>query len=64
MISAALLIYLLFLLIFAILSFFGLYQMWQFGYVGDASKRVISLYILAAAIIVGLTIVAFVLLLR
>ena len=64
MISAALIIYLLFLVVFAVVSFFGLYQMWQFGYVGDASKRIIALYILISAAIVLVSIIAFFVLLR
>lgn len=44
----------LFLLAFGVVSFFGLYQLWHFGYVGDASRRMIILYLgLAGAIIVG-----------
>lgn len=48
--------YLLFLLIFSAASFFALYQLWHFGYVGDASKKMLLIYLAIAA---GLIIVTF-----
>lgn len=64
MTSIALIIYLLFLLFFGVASFFGLYQLWQFGYVGDATKRTIAIYILVSAAVVMVSIVVFFLLIR
>ena len=47
--------YLIFLVVFLIASFFGLYQLWQFGYVGDASRRIVMLYTIASVVIILLT---------
>lgn len=59
MIATALAIYGIFLLIFGVASFFALYQIWQFGYVGDASIRVIILYAATSTLVILGSIVAF-----
>lgn len=47
-------IYAIFLVGFSLFSFFALYQLFHFGYVGDASRRMMILYItIALAIILG-----------
>ena len=58
------LIYIAFLLIWATLSFLGLYQLFQFGYEGDASRRVIAGYIVASLTIIVFSIIAFIVVLR
>ena len=58
--AVALSMYLVFLIIFGVGSFFGLYQLWQFGYVGDATKRVIVLYILLSLLVILGSIIALV----
>ena len=51
----AIAVYILFLLIFGAASFLALYQLWQFGYVGDASFKMLVIYLLIAAAIIVLT---------
>lgn len=46
------LVFIIFLLIFGVASFLALYQLWQFGYVGDASYRVMVLYVLVSLVII------------
>lgn len=58
--AIALSVYLIFLIIFGIGSFFGLYQLWQFGYVGDATKRVIVLYVILSLLVIFGSIIALV----
>lgn len=53
-----------FLLVFFVVSFFGLYQLWQFGYVGDASQRTIVLYIFVCSLIIIGSILAALVILR
>lgn len=57
-------IYVIFLLLWAILSFLGLYQLYQFGYEGDASRRVIAGYAIASLAVIIITLVAFIAILR
>jgi hypothetical protein len=47
--------YILFVLIFSGASFLALYQLWHFGYVGDASVRMLAIYLFIAGAIVVLT---------
>lgn len=51
MITLVLTIYGLFIIGFGVTSFFALYQLWQFGYVGDASLRVIVVYCTVVGVI-------------
>lgn len=48
-------IYTVFLLIFAGASFLALYQLWHFGYVGDASLKMLAVYLVFAAAIILIT---------
>lgn len=59
MIGFALTVYIIFLLIFSVLSYFAVYQISKFGYEGDLSRRMIVIYLGIAAIIVFLSLVAF-----
>lgn len=45
-------IYALFLIVFGVASFLALYQLYHFGYVGDASLRMLLLYLLVAAVLI------------
>lgn len=53
-----LLIYLVFLIGFAIFSAFGVYHLWQFGYVGDFTRPIAIGYIVAAAAVIFLTLLS------
>ncbi len=53
--------YILFLIIFSILSFFGLYQLAHFGYVGDASRQMIVIYLGLSLLIIISSIVCLIL---
>jgi len=48
--------YILFLLVFGIFSAIALYHLWEFGYIGDATKKVMYIYVLISTIIIILTI--------
>ena len=47
-----LLFYFLAVLVWAILSFFAIKALYEFGFVGDASMRVARMYLLVCAIII------------
>lgn len=49
--------YLAFVLIFSVFSYFALYHIWRFGFVGDITKRVIYGYILMSIAIVVFTLI-------
>lgn len=51
--------YVLFLLVFGAASFLALYQLWHFGYVGDASLKMLAIYLIIAASLVILTFLAY-----
>lgn len=38
-------VYIIFLICYIVASILALYQLWQFGYVGDASRKIIIAYI-------------------
>lgn len=44
--------YLLFLVAFGIFSYFGIYHLWRFGFVGDATRSMIVIYLVAVGIII------------
>jgi len=50
-----LLIYFIFLLLFAVYSIIGIYHLWRFGYVGDLTKPAIVLYLIFSLAIIALT---------
>ncbi len=47
-----LLAYLAFVLIFAIFSYFALYHIWRFGFVGDLTKIVVYGYVILSLLII------------
>ena len=47
--------YFLFVILFGIFSWMALYHLWQFGSIGDATKKVIFIYIVTAIIIIVVT---------
>jgi hypothetical protein len=47
--------YIIFLLLIAVYSFFAIYHLNRFGYVGDLTKPVIIFYLIIVAIIVIVT---------
>ncbi|MCL5795613.1 MAG: hypothetical protein M1338_04655 [Patescibacteria group bacterium] len=50
-----LILYLLILVSFLIYSAFGLYNLYQYGYIGDLSRKVGAVYIISAIIVIVLT---------
>ncbi len=50
-------IYMIFLIIFCLVSWAGLYHLYRFGYVGDKTKLIINIYLVVsiAVILVSLT---------
>lgn len=52
MITLPLMIYFIFVLIFAIYSAAGIYHLWRFGYSGDLSKAAIIIYILLSSAVI------------
>jgi hypothetical protein len=44
--------YLTFVLFFSIFSYFALYHIWRFGFVGDVTKMVVYGYIIISIIII------------
>ncbi len=45
-------LYLIFLIIFVILSYFAIYHARRFGFVGDATKVAVDIYLIVSAIII------------
>lgn len=64
MIPFAIAIYGIFLILFSVASFFALYQLWQFGYVGDASLRVIYLYSIGTGVFILVSMIALMMVIR
>ncbi len=52
------LVYLLFLVAFGVFSYFAIYHLWRFGFVGDATRTMIVVYLVAVG---GIVITSFVL---
>ncbi len=52
-----LIIYAIFLIGYIIYSFFGLYHLWRFGYIGDLTKPAIVLYIVVSIIVIVISLV-------
>ncbi len=52
-----LLIYIVYLIGFALFSIAGLYHLWRFGYVGDLTKPVMVVYVIIASLIIVASIV-------
>jgi hypothetical protein len=44
--------YLLFLTIFATFSYFALYHLWRFGFVGDATRAMITGYLAVVSVVI------------
>ena len=57
-----LIMYLIFLLIFSVASFFALNQLIRYGFVGDASKKSVGIYILVSLTIIIASFVVFLIL--
>jgi len=51
-----LIIYIIALIAFGIYSFFGIYHLWRFGYIGDLTKPAIIIYIIIALLAIGVSI--------
>jgi len=51
--------YFVFLIVFSVYSYFALYQLREFGHVGDASRLASIIYISVASLIVAFTIIFF-----
>jgi len=49
---ALIVVYIIFLIAYSIYSYFALYHLQEFGHIGDASKIVIYLYIIASVVVV------------
>ena len=49
--------YLLFLIVFGIFSYLALYHLYEYGYIGDATKKVMFIYIFVSLAIILTTIV-------
>lgn len=52
-----LIVYIIFILLFAVYSAVGIYHLWRFGYVGDLTKPVIIFYSLITATIITVSLV-------
>ncbi len=50
-----LILYLIILIGFLIYSAFGLYNLYQYGYIGDLSRKVAAVYVASAIIVIVLT---------
>lgn len=48
-------LYLIILIGFLIYSAFGLYNLYQYGYIGDLSRKVAAVYVISAIIVIVLT---------
>lgn len=64
MIGVAIAFYVVVVICFSILSFFALYQLWQFGYEGDASQRAGIMYLAVSLAALIVSLVAFLVLVR
>lgn len=52
-----LVIYFLYLLLFGVYSFLGVYHLWRFGYIGDLTKPTIATYVVVSASVIILSFV-------
>ena len=53
-----LIVYMIFVIVFAVFSAIGIYHLWRFGYVGDFTKPAITVYIIVSICIIALTVIA------